>query len=418
MNNCLLFSYEILSDVYKNGAYLSVTLPRFLSTLDNKDRKIVTRTVYGVIERHEEFSYVLRSLCKKMPRPSIRIILRIGFYLAKYSDGMPDYAVVNEIVNLTKGIKKEQAGFVNATLKAYIKNKDIKPCNKLDLLSYETNRPIWLISSLIRDYGEEKGIELCRRNYKNNHLRISGDLKEADFLKEFNKDNSLVRTEYGFLVKSTDRFSELIKQGKATMMALDSMKICRVLTPEPTATEILDMCSAPGGKSVYLSEINPEAHIISLELHEHRAELVKSYAKRMNRSNISVRVADSTVINNEYIDRFDYCLVDAPCSGVGVIPSNPDIVLNRTEESIKELTAVQAKLLDTASRYIKKGGILVYSTCSNLCAENNGIIREFLKKHREFALDYSEELCDCIKTFENDDKGNDGFFVARMKRIK
>lgn len=418
MNNCLLFSYEILSEVYKNGAYLSVTLPGFLSTLDGKDKKIVTRTVYGVIEKHEEFSYALRQLCKKMPRPSIRVILRMGFYLIKYSDSMPDYAAVNEIVNLTKGIKKEQAGFVNATLKAYIKSKDKKPKDKLELLAYETNRPIWLISTLIRDYGEDKAIEIIRRNHKNNHIRLSQSYSEEEFLKEYNKDNSLIRTNYGFLVRSTDKFSELIRKGKATMMALDSMIICKVLTPQPVCEEILDMCAAPGGKSVYLSEINPEAQIVSLELHEHRAELIKSYAKRMKRNNISVQVQDSTIVDKDFVNRFDYCLVDAPCSGVGVIPSNPDIVLNRTEESIKELTEIQGKLLDTASLYIRKGGVLVYSTCSNLYAENNEVIREFLKKHQEFTLDYSEEIGDSLKTFENDDKGNDGFFVARMKRVR
>ncbi len=418
MNNCLLFSYEILSDVYRNGAYLSVTLPGFLSTLDSKDKKIVTRIVYGVIEKHEEFSYVLHRLCKKLPRPAIRVVLRMGFYLIKYSDSMPDYAAVNEMVNLTKGIKKEQAGFVNATLKAYIKNKDIKPEDKLELLAYETNRPIWLITSLIRDYGEEKAIVLCKGNYKNNHIRLSTNYKEEDFIKEYNKDNSLIKTNYGYLVKSTDKYAELIRKGKATMMALDSMIICRVLTPLPVDCEILDMCAAPGGKSVYLSELNPKAHIISLELHEHRADLIKSYAKRMNRENISVQVKDSTIIDKSFINRFDYCLVDAPCSGVGVIPSNPDIVLNRTEDGVKELTKIQTKLLDAAALYIRKGGVLVYSTCSNLYAENNEVIREFLKKHLEFTLDYSEEIGDSLKMFENDDKGNDGFFVARMKRIK
>lgn len=417
MNNCLLFSYEILSDIYKNGAYLSVTLPNFLSTLDSKDKKIVTRLVYGVIEKHEEFSFCLRKLCKKSPRPSIRVILRMGFYLIKYSHSMPDYAVVNEMVNLTKMVKKEQAGFVNATLKGYIKDKDIKPCDKLELLSLETNRPIWLIHSLIRDYGEEKGVELCRRNYKNNHLRLSVGYRREEFLKEY-KSAILQETKYGFLVGSTDIYSDLIKRGNATMMALDSMKICRVLTPDSVNGEILDMCSAPGGKSVYLSELNPEAKIISLELHEHRAELVKAYAKRMRRKNIQVQVKDSTIVDDTFINRFDFCLVDAPCSGVGVIPSNPDIVLNRSEESIKELTAIQGKLLDTASLYVRKNGILVYSTCSNLYEENNGIIRGFLKKHPNYALDYSEEIGDSLTTFENDKEGNDGFFVARMKRVR
>jgi len=413
MNNILTFAYETLNKIYKEGAYLSQALPSFSSFLNGKDRATLTRLVYGVVEKHEEFSVMLARLCKKSPRPNIRTILRIGMYLIKYSDSYPDYAAVNECVELTKTVKKEQAGFVNATLKNYIKEKDFLPQDKFERLSFTSNYPVWLIMQYFSDYGEQEALRLIGKKHKNTHIRLNQRITDKDFQSILTEKGK--PTSHGYLVSSTEPFAPFILQGKGTVMALDSLLICDVLCKDKATDDILDVCAGPGGKSVYLAEKNPEITVYAEDVHEHRVELINKYARRMQVENIKTKVWDGTQINKEYLDRFSYVLVDAPCSGVGVVASNPDILINRSAASINELNDLQFTLLSNASLYVKKGGTLVYSTCSNLKSENQEIVKKFLQTHDNYKP-YPSQLMDDrhYKTFTNDDKGNDGFFVARF----
>lgn len=418
MKNHVLFSYQILSSIYKDGAYLSIALSDALPYLDARDRAIVTNTVYGVLEHHEEFSYFLTKLCKKTPRPSIRVCLRLGMYYIKYLNSMPSYTAVNEIVELTKTVKKEQAGFVNATLKAYIKIMNDLPTGKLGK-SIEFNIPTWLLEEYTREYGEKEAERILAKRQKHTHLRVNKNRYSESEFEKYCLERSLkfTKTEYGYIVGATGDFSTLFKQGKLTLMALDSVKICRALIAEKPLSDVLDLCSAPGGKSIYIAEQNPEITVYSVDIHAHRVDLVKSYAKRMCVENIKTFVADSREINPEWLEKFAYVLVDVPCSGVGVLAENPDIILNRKKEDLAEITKTQAKLIETASRYLKKGGTMVYSTCSNLKIENEEIVTAFLKRNPEFELVENEiagksGFC----TFESDDKGNDGFFLSCIRR--
>ena len=419
MKNYIRFANQALTSIYKDGAYASIVMGDLLPFLSSSDRAIVTKLVYGVIEHNEEFGYMISKLCKKQPRPSIRVVLRLGMYLLKYMDSIPDYAAVNEIVELTKTVKKEQAGFVNATLKIYIKEKNNLPDGILGL-SIKSNYPVWLIQEYIAEYGLEKAKQIISSKFKHTHLRLNtSKIKESEFEKLCEERNvSFSKTDYGYLITSTSLFKNEIENGIVTMMALDSIKICNVLVPEKAQSDILDMCSAPGGKAVYFAENNPNVKVYACDIHPHRVELIKSYSSRMGVHNVEPMVWDSTVLNKEWIDSFDYVLLDVPCSGVGVINSNPDIILNRTKESVAELNLIQSKLLQTASEYVKKGGRLVYSTCSNLKKENIDIVNCFLKNNSEFELCESEILPNNEKfyTFENDEFGNDGFFVANIRR--
>lgn len=418
MKNHVLFSYQILSSIYKDGAYLSIALSDALPYLDARDRAIVTNSVYGVLEHHEEFSYFLTKLCKKTPRPSIRVCLRLGMYYIKYLNSMPSYTAVNEIVELTKTVKKEQAGFVNATLKAYIKIMNDLPTGKLGK-SIEFNIHTWLLEEYTREYGEKEAERILAKRQKHTHLRVNKKRYSESEFEKYCLERSLkfTKTEYGYIVGATGDFSTLFKQGKLTLMALDSVKICRALIAEKPLSDVLDLCSAPGGKSVYIAEQNPEITVYSVDIHAHRVDLVKSYAKRMCVENIKTFVADSREINPEWLEKFAYVLVDVPCSGVGVLAENPDIILNRKKEDLAEITKTQAKLIETASRYLKKGGKMVYSTCSNLKIENEEIVSAFLKRNPEFELVENEiagknGFC----TFESDEKGNDGFFLSCIRR--
>ena len=180
---------------------------------------------------------------------------------------------------------------------------------------------------------------------------------------------------------------------------------------------ILDCCSAPGGKAVNLAD--KFNSVTATELHEHRVELIKSYLSRMNKSNITAMQADASVFNKEFSERFDAVLCDVPCSGTGVIKDNPDIKLRRDDNNIKELTQIQLKILNNASKYVKKGGYLYYSTCSIVKDENIGVVTKFLKENKDFTAVEIESKLNGLKLdigiqFLPDISLGAGFYFAKL----
>ena len=183
---------------------------------------------------------------------------------------------------------------------------------------------------------------------------------------------------------------------------------------------LLDTCAAPGGKSVLLSEKFNK--VVATELHPHRAELIKAYAERMHVDNIRVLVADASVYN-EALGKYSKVLCDVPCSGYGTIKSNPDIKLNKSEEGIKSLSAVQYTILENCSKYVEEGGELIYSTCSLFDDENDGIICKFLENNSDFEIDYVTHKLDGVQKkygfqFLPDVSYGVGFYVCKMKKIR
>jgi 16S rRNA (cytosine967-C5)-methyltransferase len=419
MNNYILFAYNILDDVYRHGAYASVAMGEVMPMLSEQDKKQVTRIVLGVLEHEMEFSYQINRLCLKSPKAVVRVLLKVGMYLLKYTRSMPDYAAVNETVELAKAVKKEMAGMVNATLKNYIAIKDDLPQTGLESLSIRANMPTWLINRYFDQYGIDEGTQLVLNKYNHTHIRWNNKTYSRYALRNFILDKGLpaVDTPHGYLVGATEPFGELIAEGKVTVQALDSIYICRALMEKGVTGQVLDLCAAPGGKSVYLAEYN-DCQVTACDVHPHRVQLIEAYAKRMHVDNVTAICQDGTEYVADWEGRYDAVLVDAPCSGLGVVGENPDMLLNRTEQDLDNLPKLQLKLLSVAARYVKQYGALVYSTCTNLREENGNIVHEFLLRNPQFALEGMSELPenDGMKQFMPDEMGNDGFFVARMRR--
>ena len=200
---------------------------------------------------------------------------------------------------------------------------------------------------------------------------------------------------------------DLNSAGKVTIQSKTSMLTCEELHPD-NGDQILDLCAAPGGKSVYMAELASCA-VTACDIHPHRVELIESYKRRLGVENVKTLVHDATKENKAFIDKFDKVLCDVPCSGIGVANKKPDIYLNMTNESIKDLPNIQYKILNTAKLYVKKGGVLVYSTCTTLPQENKDIIDKFLKENNDFEI-VSQ------KQYLQDNEGIDGFYVAKMVR--
>ncbi len=399
-------AYRALCDVYIRGSYVGEAVKAHrLSACP-----AALRIVYGTIERHYLYEYRLGSLTEKMPKTAVAILLKMGMYLIDCMDDIPNYAAVNEIVRAAKSMGKGRlSGFINAVLRQYAENgKALLPTGEIERISVESNRPLWLVERYIRECGKEKAIEiLFSKGSEKTHVRPSVSFGK-DALRRYLEENGIeyVETAYGFLLSKVGRLASLFAEGKATVMSLGSLEICAAL-PE-TKGDILDMCAAPGGKAVYLAE-RTEGTVLACDIHPHRVELIRAYAERMQVRNIELRVADHTVYDSALKDRFSAVLLDAPCSGLGTLASNPDVVLHRKEEDLDEIIRTQKALLENASKYVRSGGTIVYSTCSDLPSENESVVKDFLLSHPEMYFVREMRML-------TDSLGGEGYYYAVLEK--
>lgn len=413
-------SYDILTEVYLKDAYLNVTLAKMLEDTDSEKDKVV-KIVYGVLENNVSYDYCINALCTKSPKNSIKILLKIGMYCIDNMDSLPDYAVINNCVEFAKTLKQQTvAGFTNAVLKKYaIKNFDLKRVllTKEDELSYKYNKPLWLVKKYIKQYPDDYKLKLDTKKALQEHIRVNSkrmtltDLKYA--LRERNTE--FLETKFGgMFVKYNDFVKYLFNEGYITIQSLSSMMVVKGIGLKKT-DDLLDVCGAPGGKSVFAGELT-KGNVICLDVHPHRVQLIESYKHRMH-SKIKAGIWDATKLYKDYVDKFDAVLCDCPCSGLGVTGKNPDILLRRKESDIYEMAKVQKQILETSKNYVKVGGVLMYSTCTNVLEENSMVVNEFLANNDNFKLEKIPlDIINNGMIQLNEQKGYDGFFMARMVR--
>lgn len=420
MNAPLLFAFQTLDEVYRRDAYCSQVLADVLVGLDDRDKRMVTRIVYGVLQNEFRFNWAIAQLCAKQPKAVVRVLLKMGMYLLDDMQSMPPYACVNEMVNLTKAVKKDYVGFVNATLKAYAAATITPPADPVQQDSLRYNLPPWLVQCYYSQYGVDGARARLGARRNHTHLRPNSQTYSIPQLVDFCTQRHLdfVSTPHGILVGATQPFAPLLADGRVTVQALDSIYIACALLADLPQGDLLDLCAAPGGKSVYMAEATAR-RVVACDIHAHRVGLIKAYCARMHTQGVQPTLADGTVDDPLWHDAFAGVLVDAPCSGLGVAMANPDIVLRRTPQGMAGLAATQTHLLDTAARYVAVGGVLVYSTCTDLDAENGTIVRQFVATHPHFVVEPITGIPfvnDGMHQFDPDEGGNEGFFVARLRR--
>ena len=405
MNNPLTDPYLVLAKVYSEGAYLKQALSSVPVEPANRPR--TSKICYGVLEKDVYLSHIIGANCTKQPKSAIKLVIKIALYMLEFM-GKHDYMVADCAVELVKKLGKGgAAGFVNAFLRSY--KIPPLPSGADERLSVSASAPLWLAKKIRRSYkGEAEAIlsapslGVCVRFEKNEEEYLSGEHIKTPFEKVYIFKN-FVR-DIGYDV------------GEYTFQSVGSVAICSVISP---CERLLDACAAPGGKSVLLAK--KCAFVTSQELHPHRAELIRSYAKRMGAENVCPVVGDASVFNEEWKGAFDAVLCDVPCSGSGVINENPDIKLFRKEEDIAFLCEIQQKILANCSRYVKQGGALYYSTCSVLPEENDSAVYNFLQANPQFEL----EIPDCALPSRRTKFGlqflphismGAGFFVTKFVR--
>ena len=424
MNHAFLKSYQTLAEVYGKGAFSSITLNKTLAFCKSQDKALITKIVYGVLDNDIKLEYIISHYVNKMPKGDVLIFLKIGVYcLTELS--IPFYAVVNDTAELSKlSGDRYVVGFVNATLKkisASVADFDDYPVDPLESLSVRYSYPLWALKKLVKDYGAQTAEQIVR--FRAEHGQTVRFVNKVDV--------EAVEKQLGCKAQITpfnDAF--IVQGGNATQSAyytaqsLSSMAVARICAQKLGGTgRFLDCCSAPGGKVVYVKQLCPDIEAVARDVHPHRAELIRKYADRM-KTDVSVDCQDMTVYDERLDSGFDVVLCDVPCSGFGVLDNRPDIKLFRENKDISELMKLQYAILANCSRYVKRGGYLVYSTCTVFDNENGQNIRKFLKEHDDFhygnirLAEFPDADGANFYQFLPHKDGVQGFFVAVLNRAE
>lgn len=408
-------SYNVLYKVYGEGAYIKQSLSN--TQIEERNRSAVTKITYGVLDKDVTLSYIIKSLCEKTPKLPVRIILKIALYQIIYLKTAP-YAVTNACVELIKKLGKGGvSGFVNAVLRKYLKSPVQIPSEGDLGYSLKYSYPIFAVKKLIADYGEDTAKKIMSSDEEFTFVRFNNGVKGEEYLKKLEKVYEA--TPFNNLYKVANfKLNAEFYEGLYTFQSIGSVAICEAVGG---GDRFLDACSAPGGKAVYLAD--KFTSVVAEDVYPHRVELIKSYAERMKKDNVTAVLCDGTVLNKEFVNAFDCVLADVPCSGYGVIKDNPDIKLHRTEENVHELNQTQLKILNTVKNYVLEGGTLCYSTCSVFKCENDGIIELFLRNNPDFKVEECDSPLGHLKTeygmqFLPHLSMNAGFYFCKLKKTK
>lgn len=416
-------AYQILKKIYFKQAYSDIELKKS-KIIGNKD--LVYRIVLGTIEKNYQLDFdLIPYLNKEKPQDQEMIVaLKLAIYCLKYINSTPEYTIVNETNNLFNDKNnKWKKPIVNAILRGFLrKEKQYVFKNEHEELAYKYSLPLWYVEKLLKEISKETFIKMFEsKKIDEEQIRVnSRKYSEKKFI-EFLNSNKIAFSRgiaEEFIVKNNKKFKELFAEGKITYQSGSSMLCVKALDLKDNL-KVLDICAAPGGKTVYISEFFDNLKITSCDIHEHRVELMNSYIERMNAINIETLVFDAKEFKFEFRNLFDRILVDAPCTGSGVINKKSDILLRMSQNKISSIIQEQKNILQNALKYLKKDGILVYSTCSILKEENEDVVKSVLRGNINFKLEKININFnnDGYVTLYPDSKIKDGFFIAKIRRI-
>ncbi len=430
------------------GAYADIFLDKSLrkaAPLTPVDRSFITELVYGTLRWRGRIDWVIGQFSKiPIEKLDSRIlnIIRLGVYQLLFLDRVPSFAAVNESVKLAELCgHKGKAGFVNANLRAIergwhrIRYPDIDEDPELHI-SVVHSHPIWMVKRWIRHFGVEDTIDLCMGNnevppltLRTNTLKVSRQELLDELRKDLGEISPTIYSTEGITIRGASDITALPSFDRGWFQVQDeaAQLISHLLNPMP-GQRVLDACAAPGGKTTHLAQLmENRGDIYALDINAHRLSLLQENCRRLGVTNVKVSKKDASRPLG-FTKKFHRILVDAPCSGMGVLRRNPDSKWNKKERDIDQLRDLQLSILNNLADYLTDQGILLYVTCTISPEENEGVVTSFMDGHREFVLESISEVilngCDSLL----DDKGffhpypylhnMDGLFAARLKKLE
>ena len=431
---------EMLLAVNEEGQYSHLVLRDVLDKyqyLGKQERAFLTRLMEGTLERQLTLDYVIDQFSKtrvKKMKPLIRNLMRMSVYQIMYMDSVPDSAVCNEAVKLArKRGFSGLSGFVNGVLRSVARGwREVRFPN----LSVTYSMPEWIVDIWTENYGEEKTRQILEGLTAENRLTIRTNLSAVTPEGLVNKLKSegvtvhaVPEMPYAFEISGLDYLAGLksFKEGLFYVQDVSSMLVSEIAAPK-WGDYCIDVCAAPGGKSLHLADmLHGSGHVEARDITDYKVQLMQENIERIGVINMSATLQDATVFDPESVERADILLADVPCSGLGVIGKKADIRYKMTPAKQTEIIKLQRKILDTVWKYVKVGGTLIYSTCTIGAEENQYNVKWFLENYPFVLESIDPYICDELKG-KTTSAGylqllpgihkSDGFFIARLKRVK
>ncbi|NLM46989.1 MAG: 16S rRNA (cytosine(967)-C(5))-methyltransferase RsmB [Firmicutes bacterium] len=435
-----------LESVLEEGAYVNLALAKVLArhALDERDKRLAAEITYGVVTYKLTLDWIIMQLtgrpADKLDRP-VLLVLYIGLYQLFYLDKIPAPAAVHTSVELIKKTKKHAlAGFVNGVLRGALRRKNSLPWpdkreNTAEYMSLRYAHPRWMVKRWLGRFspGETEKLLLANNTappvtVRVNTLRTDRESLLSRLAAEGVEAEAGRLAPEAVIIKNSSGLGSLAsyREGLFQVQGESAVLASRILAPAP-GSRVLDMCSAPGGKTTHLAALmQNRGEIVALDVYPHRLELVRANAKRLGADIITTVLLDGREITPKQYGLFDYILLDAPCSGLGVIRRKPDIKWRRRENEIPALAALQKELLERAAAVLAPGGVLVYSTCTNEPEETTEQLDAFLVRHPEFSPSpfavslppnrQRQEVSGSIQLYPHV-HDVDGFFLARLQKV-
>ncbi|WP_186577518.1 16S rRNA (cytosine(967)-C(5))-methyltransferase RsmB [Aquibacillus kalidii] len=436
---------DILVRVGESGGFSHLLINQAIKKkgLNDRDEGLLTEIVYGTIQRKLTLAFYLQHFLQgnKKIEPWVKWLFYMSLYQMKFLDKVPDHAIIHESVEISKQRgHKGIASLVNGVLRNVQRNglPEIETISDpVERLSIATSHPEWLVKRWIDMYGFEQTESMCQINltHKPMNIRIQPmKISRKDAMEQLEQEGYKVVpstfSEQGIIVQSGNVLrSSLFQKNFVTVQDQSSMLVAEMLQLEKGLT-VLDACSAPGGKTTHIAEkMKDEGQIYAYDLHQKKAKLVERKALDLDLTIINAEQADSRKLVDVHAkETFDRILLDAPCSGLGVLRGKPDIKYQKTESDIHKLSTIQLELMESVSTLLKKDGKLLYSTCTVDETENEKVVQSFLSIHEEFEvdMDFFDELPSELQQSSGKTKwgiqlfphefNTDGFFLTRLKR--
>ncbi|WP_242450128.1 16S rRNA (cytosine(967)-C(5))-methyltransferase RsmB [Staphylococcus saprophyticus] len=428
--NVRALAFETIQDIINDKAYSNIIINDVLSNneLNRADKGLYTELVYGTLKRKYTLDYLLKPFVQTKLKGWVRQLLWMSIYQYVYLDKIPEHAIINEAVEIAKYKGGPHNGNVVNGILRNIMRSDLPDFTEITddkkRIAIEYSLPKWLVDHWTTHFGIEKTetiaqsfLDKVTTTVRVNLTRISVDdairRLTDDYIVEQDREIETCLHISGKPIIE----SRMFKDGLISIQDKSSMFIGELMALKE-GDQVLDACSAPGGKACHIAEIlNGTGHVDATDIHEHKIDLIDFNIRKLRLSNISALEHDAT---EKYDKVYDKILVDAPCSGLGVLRHKPEIKYEQSQHAIESLVEIQLEILNNVKYNVKPGGTMIYSTCTIEQMENENVVYTFLKENKDFEFDQFEHPItgEKVKTMQilPQDFNSDGFFITRIRR--